>query len=181
MAITCFVGDHIAIDVGDPGYGYLVVEFRSDDPDRWGKDRQRVLRGRKMWQALESLTKLVCNVDGESRGDVDGLWPMSVLTASAMLPAFQTAVLYAAAGSDVAERLTDEEEANHVLCVRCHEGSVYSGHKTESDGCRQYGHQPFGYAGNWEQAQEAAGWDRQWAEARRRMAEPVTVPTELAE
>jgi hypothetical protein len=177
MAITCFVGDHIAIDVGDPGYGYVVVEFHSDDPDRWGKDRECTLRGRQMWKTLESLTRLVCNVDGESRGDVDGLWPMTVLLASSMLPQFQTAVLYAAAGSDRAERLTDDDEAHHLLCVRCNEGSVYSSHKTISDDCERHGHQPFGYAGNWERAQETAASDRRWAEL---MAQPVGVPVDAA-
>lgn len=174
MAITFFVGDHVTIDVGDPGYGYLVVEFHSDDPDRWGKNHECTLRGRKMWQALESLTQLVCNVDGESRGDVDGLWPMSILLASDMLPRFQAAVLYAAAGSDVAERLTDDDEANHVLCSRCNEGSVYSGHTTVSEDCQQHGHQPFGYAGNWDQAQEYAARERQWAEIHQRNLEGMS-------
>jgi hypothetical protein len=179
MAITCFVGDHITIDVGDPGYGYVVVEFHSDDPDRWGKDRECTLRGRKMWQALESLTQLACapSVDQPRLMDVVGLWKMTSALARMMLPQFQTAVLYAAAGSDVAERLTDDAEAHHVLCLRCHEGSVYSSHTTVSKDCRQYGHQPFGYAGNWDQAQETAASDRRWAEL---MAQPVGVPADAA-
>lgn len=176
MAITCYVGDHVAIDVSDPGYGYLKV-FRYDD-DRG--DLELTLGGPQMWQALESLTQLVCNVDPPYLGDVDGLWPMTVELARRMLPRFQTAVLYAAAGSDVAERLTDEDEANHILCSRCHEGSVYSSHTTVSEDCQQYGHQPFGYAGDWDQAQEHAARERQWAETRRRLAEPVTVPADTA-
>lgn len=105
---------------------------------------------------------------------------MNTGLARAMLRQFQAAVLYAAAGSDVAERLDDEDEANHVLCVRCHEGSVYSGHVMVSEDCRKYGHQPFGYAGTWDQAQEHAARERQWAEIRRRADAPTPVSTENA-
>lgn len=172
MAITFFVGDHVTIDVGDPGYGYLEVCFNTEDEYRWGKNHECTLRGRKMWQALESLTELACRgVDEPLFGAVDGLWPMNVGLARMMLPQFQTAMLYAAGGSDRAERLTQDDEASHVLCVRCNEGTVYSSHRTMSDDCQQYGHQPFGYAGNWEQAQEAAARDRKWAEIHQLNAE----------
>lgn len=177
MAISCYVGDHISIDVDDPGYGYLGVHFYSDDPAE-NRRRAITLRGRAMWRALESLTQLVCTVDGETYGDVEGLWPMSVLEATRMLPQFQTAVLYAAAGSDVAERLTDDADARYVLCARCHEGSDYSGHVMSNEDCQQYGHQPFGYVGKWDQAQDYAAREREWAEIQQRNAEPVIIPTD---
>ncbi|HEY9415618.1 MAG TPA: hypothetical protein VIQ30_12720 [Pseudonocardia sp.] len=177
MAISLYVGP-VSIDVDDPGYGYLRI-FRAGGRD--DDDLELVLRGRYMWRALENLTELVCNEAGESRGDVDGLWPMSVLEASRLLPAFQQAVLYAAAGGDRAERLAEDEDGTEdVLCARCNLGSPYAGHVTESAHCERYGHQPFGYAVNWQQAQEAVARERQWAESRRRMAEPVTVPTDTA-
>ena len=183
MAISCFPTDHLSVHVDDPGYGYVVVCFSSDDEQRWGKNREVTLRGRDMWTALESLTELACRPpDVPVFGDVAKLWPMVVGEARTLLPALQVAVLYAAAGSDRAERLTDTDidEVHDVLCTRCNEGSYYSGHVTVSEDCGQYGHQPFGYAGNWEQAHETAGWDRRWAEVRKRQARPVTVPTDTA-
>ncbi len=177
MAISCYVGDDITLDVDDPGYGNVFVSFRSAGEPLWTK----ILRGRSMWRALENITELALTdeeLDPGSTYDVDGLWPMTVALAKRMLPQFQHAVLYAAAGSDRAERLTDDDEANYVLCARCHEGSDYSGHVMVSEDCQQYGHQPFGYAGNWDQAQEYAAREREWAEIRKRNAEPVTVPTD---
>lgn len=177
MSISCYVGDHICIDVDDPGYGYVGVYFRSDDEQRWGKNREVTLRGRDLWTALESLTELACRpADEPVAGDVAKLWPMTVGEARKMLPALQTAVLYAAAGSDRAERLDeDADEVHDLLCARCSEGSYYSGHVTVSEDCRKYGHQPFGYAGTWEQAQDAVTWERQWAEIRGR-ADAPTLP-----
>lgn len=183
MAITCFVGDHISIDVGDPGYGYLGIYYRPDPALEDGApgNRDITLRGRHMWRALESLTQLACRDAAESPiGAVDGLWSMSVGEARAMLPQFQTAVLYAAAGSDVAERLhEDDAELHDVLCSRCHQGSPYDGEVTKSEWCEQYGHQPFGYFGSWEQGQETALSDRRWAEiVRPKTVHERTVPTD---
>ncbi|HEY9334655.1 MAG TPA: hypothetical protein VIQ79_09540, partial [Kribbella sp.] len=137
---------------------------------------------RFMWRALENLTDLACHSAGEpGSGDVEGLWPMTVVQASELLPAFQRAVMYAAAGSDRAERLDEDEDGvDPVLCVRCNLGSVYTGHVTRSEDCEQHGHQPFGYAGNWASAEDAVEWNRRWAAIRRRNAEPVTVPTDTA-
>lgn len=179
MAISCFPTDHLSLHVDDPGYGYIGVCFSSDDEERWGRNRDVTLRGSEMWAALESLTELACRASDESvLGDVAKLWPMGVGDACKLLPALQTAVLYATAGSDRAERLTDDDaELHDVLCTRCNEGSYYSGHVTASEDCRRYGHQPFGYAGNWEQAQAAAASARRWAEIRKGRPESVTVPT----
>lgn len=180
MAISLYVGDHICIDVDDPGYGYFGVYFRSDDEARWGDNREVTLRGRDMWTALESLTTLA-TAGGRlaESGDVAKLWPMSIGEARKLLPALQTAVLYAAAGSDRAERLDEDADDLHdLLCARCNEGSYYSGHVTVSEDCRKYGHQPFGYAGDWDQAQEHAARERQWAEIRRRADAPTPVSTE---
>lgn len=171
MAITFFPTDHLSVDVDDPGYGNVVVCFEPDDEERQGRRQQSTLRGRDMWRALQSLTELACRGPLDpAYGAVDRLWTMTVGDAKVLLPALQGAILYAAAGTDRAERITaDEEESHDLLCARgaCNEGSMFS----PDLGCEEYGHQPFGYGGNWERAQELADWDRQRAERARQRRE----------
>lgn len=170
MAASYFPTEHLSVHVPDPGFGYVEVVFAPADAQRYGVPHDVTLRGPEMMTALRSLTKLACNGPLEPvAGIVDKLWSMTVGQAKLLLPALQEAILYAAAGSDRAERLTpDEEESFRLMCATCRKGAFYS----EMD-CEQFGHVPFGYAGNWQQAEVQVERDNQHAERMRQLAAPV--------
>jgi hypothetical protein len=153
MAISFYPADGIEIDVDDPGSGYLRIYLHVNDEPLF----QAVLMGHRLWTALTSLTALACSTDAFSRV-VDGLWSMTPGQARELLPAMQEAVVYAAAGGDRAERLT-EDAAHDVLCVRCNEGSPFT-----RLSCDEYGHEPFGYPGaSWERAKGLQADRNRWA------------------
>lgn len=179
MAISMYRhDDHTEIHVDDPGHGYIHVIHYPPTRHRInpGARVTRTLAGRELWQALESLTELAVGSPGRgrpltadpTRGVVTGLWSMTVDQARELLPALQTAVVYAAAGSDRAERLT-EDGPHDVLCVNCTEGSGY----TPPEPCTRHGHSPFGYpyGVGWDAAQRWQDRTNRWIQTRRQLSE----------
>lgn len=87
---------------------------------------------------------------------------MSTREARELLPAFQSATLFAAAGSDRSERILGEPDPGtpvNPICVRCDVGNYYAGaYKEPSPWCQEYGHDVFGQApsdrGAWDRAEQ---------------------------
>lgn len=152
------------IDVDDPGYGYLwlrLVEYRAMqyfglEDEGWQVD----LAGAQLGDWLHELTtRALCTTGeydsswdirealGRRRSDQVPHWVTSHVARS-ILPAFQAAVLLAAAGTDRHERILVDRENGEPLaepiCVRCDVGRIWAGAVATSTWCEQHGHTPFG-------------------------------------
>ncbi len=161
MSMSWYPGHDTAegweISVDNPGHGTLWIRTLGEDLPEWESD----LRGAELTSFLAALTALVLD---ESAALALGSTPtgglprfMNATRARRLLPAFQKAVLLAAAGSDRYERLApDEDDAPaEPLCVNCHKGSPYAATETWSEWCQTYGHTPFGQnGGRWDLAVE---------------------------
>lgn len=145
------------IAVDDPGYGYLYIRALGDDLGLG--DWSTTLAGEQLGAWLTVLTaRALCTTGeydsrfrieerGEARGR-DGVpsWVTSAI-ARDLLPAFQSAVLLAAAGTEKHERiLVDEDDRPpEVICARCDVASPYAEADATSAWCDEHGHRPFGY------------------------------------
>jgi hypothetical protein len=152
------------IAVDDPGYGYLwmrLVELRAMqyfglEDEGWVID----LAGAQLGDWLHELTARALCVTGEydssweirdalgrRRSDQVPHWVTSHVARS-ILPAFQAAVLLAAAGTDRQERiLVDHEDGEPPaapICVRCDVDRIWAGAVATSTYCVEHGHAPFG-------------------------------------
>jgi hypothetical protein len=100
----------LEIDVSHPGAGYLQVfapGVTKGDPGDLSRRPYR-LAGHVMYRCFQALTNAATSDDG-GRHPVDGLlWMMTTVEALALLPTFQTAMLYAVADTDRAERVVDD-------------------------------------------------------------------------
>lgn len=147
---TSFYPDEAHIHVDNPGYGELVVQWRTSD----GSSDAVAVSGPRLSMLLEQLTHLALGVAGAPRT----LLPPEVdqVEAVALLPVFQRAALLAAAGNDRYETLYPSPEGGPrpPICVRCgiNGGSTVDDARI-SGWCLEHGHAPFG-AGTgttWEQ------------------------------
>lgn len=149
-----------AVDVPNPGYGEVDVYL----PRVPGRGVETQLRGRDLGRALSDVTTLALSAG--LAGRVTRLGSMTVGEARLLLPVLQSAVIYAAAASNAAEVLLDDEsdEGPDVdgsedglryttprWCITCGEGAIYSTQECRSPGrpdascvrtdwCDQYGH-----------------------------------------
>lgn len=177
-----FYPDGWELAVDNPGYGELLIRTLTNPYDSKPLVKQewsREFRGPKLGQFLTAVTAQAL---GGTPGKVGYEELPRFLTAEVarqLLPALQSAVLLALAGTDRYERTFPDEGERPAtpLCVRCNLGSDYtSSEGTTSPWCEQYGHTAFGTYPRWDTAQEAYQldldrWERE--QARRREREPV--------
>lgn len=139
--------DDVLIDVEAPGHGYLTAELADSDDDP-GSGGVRLVEGPELGAMLRSLTALALAASGDALGQVDGLWVMTAAQARAVLPAMQSAVVLAAAGTERYERvleLADPVQPLAPICVHCEEFHGYADRNpSPNPWCGEHGHDPFG-------------------------------------
>lgn len=176
-----FYPDGWELAVDNPGHGELFVRALTNPYDAEplvDEEWRREFHGRRVGQFLAAVTAKALGGAPGKVGYEELPHFLTAQVARSMLPALQSAVLLALAGTDRYER-TFPDDGEHYppapLCVRCNLGSDYASAPTTSSWCEQYGHSPFGTAlDRWESAQEAYQLDLdRWkrADARRREAE----------
>ncbi len=169
------------VSVDDPGHGVVHVRAIGDQLGLAGWET--TLSGGQLGGWLTELTTRALCVSGEYesrfrieerpvRRDGPPSWATTAV-ARDLLPAFQSAVLLAAAGTEKHERVMvdDEFEPPEVMCARCDVASPYANADATSAYCAEHGHRPFGYLWrSWDDAVEARGREVATWEFRRRMA-----------
>lgn len=146
MAVTFYPfgeGDYdLILDVPDPGCGRIVVS-RDDGSDDW------TLTGTQIGATLRAL---INRATLTGVGDVTGLGLLTVEQQRQALPAFVEAVVYAAAGTDRAQRLLDDADpAWPPLCSSCGDGSsgTYDSAQGALAWCAGHGHSRYGSLAPW--------------------------------
>lgn len=151
------------IDVADPGYGYLTIATTSEDGMAYSGEWDATLTGAKLGELLAAVTARALGAELPEGADLPAV--LTEERARGLLPALQSAVVLAAAGSDRADRLFPDQDAppEPPLCVRCNAGTPFTGVQTDSAWCREYGHRPFGTTNsNWEATRTKYESDRRW-------------------
>lgn len=148
--------DDVLIDVDAPGHGYLTAE-RADSDEGPGSGL-RLVEGQGLGEMLRSLTALALSMDADGWGHVDGLWLMTPEQARAVLPAVQSAVVLATAGTERFERVLeapDPVQPMSPICVHCEEFHGYADRNpSPNPWCAEHGHDPFGA----KPSQRGDGW-----------------------
>ncbi len=146
MSVQWLPTEDVLIDVDDPGHGYLTAEL-ADSGDGPGSGL-RVVEGRELGEMLRSLTELALSCDVDAVAQVAGLWVMTAVQARSVLPAMQSAVVLAAAGTERYERLLerlDPVQALAPICAHCEEFHSFADRNpSPSPWCAEHGHDPFG-------------------------------------
>ena len=177
-----FYPDGWELAVDNPGYGELLVRALTDPYDCEPLVKQewsRSFHGPKVGEFLAAVTARAIGGTAGKVGYEELPRFITAEVARTMLPALQSAVLLALAGTDRYERIfPDDQRPSAPLCVRCNLGSDYASVPGVSQWCQQYGHRPFGTsAPRWDNVQEMyqldlARWER--AQAREREQEALT-------
>lgn len=138
----------VELHVDDPGGGYLNLIVWDSVSGR----HDHTVSGNRLWTLLQDLTELACTEDAGWH-DVPILGRLTPRDARDMLRSLQSAVLYATAGTDRAER-TDDKTPQEPICIRCDVGSVWADRSPHANPwCVEHGHTPYGLPGiTWEQA-----------------------------
>lgn len=172
MSIECYPTDEIRISVDNPGYGYVEVH-NFFDHERCSDYCWTTLAGPKIGETLRELQAAIAAAreNGRTYLSAKPFGGLTTIAADKVLTSLVTAIVYAAAGSEFAERVLDLVEPEHrpqpPVCVRCGEGHLYSSERTVTSGwCTEHGHRPFGLGDHytWARAVEKYESDLRWHE-----------------